>query len=65
MLSSVIATMAYEPSKRSLEVVFVSGAIYQYKKVPAAVYELMQKAPSKGEFLNRCIKGNYAFKKIK
>ncbi|MEP6750895.1 MAG: KTSC domain-containing protein, partial [Bacteroidota bacterium] len=44
---------------------FVSGAVYEYKKVPLAVVNAMRKATSKGTYLNKHIKGSYSFTKIK
>ena len=65
MPSSVIAHMVYEAASATLRVIFVSGAVYEYKKVPASVYDEMKSAFSKGVYLNKHIKGNYPFKKIK
>ena len=65
MPSSVIANMLYEPGSSTLRVRFLSGAVYEYRKVPAAVYDAMKKAVSKGTYLNKYIKGHYPFKKIK
>jgi hypothetical protein len=38
--------------------------VYRYKEVPAEVYGEMRAAFSKGQFLNRFIKGKYAFEKV-
>jgi hypothetical protein len=65
MPSSVIAKMSYDPASNTLRVIFVSGMIYDYKKVPERVYLAMKNAPSKGTYLNQHIKGTYAFRKIK
>ena len=65
MPSSVIANMVYEPGSSTLRVRFLSGAVYEYKKVPETVYNAMKAAFSKGTYLNKHIKGNYPFKKIK
>jgi hypothetical protein len=64
MPSSVIDTMIYDEASSKLRIVFVSGAIYEYKKVPAVVFTAMKNASSKGTYLNRHIKGKYSFKKI-
>ena len=48
-----------------LRVIFQSGSIYDYLKVPEKVYNEMKKASSKGEFLNKEIKPNYEFEKIR
>lgn len=65
MPSSVVASIQYNPVTAMLRVVFVSGSVYDYKKVPAKVYEAMKDASSKGSFLNKYIKGTYPFRKIK
>ena len=64
MPSSVIATMHYDANKETLRIVFVSGFVYDYLKVPVEVYLAMKKSGSKGTYLNTHIKGNYDFKKI-
>ncbi len=65
MPSSVVAAMIYDGKTARLRVVFASGAIYEYKKVPAAVYTAMKRAASKGRFLNNIIKQQYSFRRIK
>lgn len=57
--------MHYYDDTKTLRVVFVSGAVYDYKKVPVNVYRAMQLAPSKGNFLNANIKAHYQFEKVK
>lgn len=64
MPSSVVAHMRYDPATATLRIVYVSGMVYDYKKVPGKVYEAMQKATSKGKYLNRYIKGKYDFEKV-
>ena len=64
MPSSVIASMNYDRSKKKLRVVFVSGLVYDYEKVPEEVYQAMRSSGSKGKFLNTAIKGHYPFKKV-
>jgi hypothetical protein len=39
--------------------------VYDYKKVPENIYNEMKTSSSKGEFLNKNIKPNYEFEKIK
>ena len=64
MPSSVISMINYNPASTTLQVIFLSGAVYNYTNVPEAVYKAMQKAKSKGSYLNNYIKGRYSFKKI-
>jgi hypothetical protein len=65
MPSSVVAYMSYKADLKTLRVHFVSGVVYDYKKVPPEVYEAMKTADSKGTYLNKHIKGHYEFKKIR
>jgi hypothetical protein len=65
MPSSVVADFNYDSAKAILRVFYVSGSVYDYFKVPEAVYEEMKESDSKGTFLNLHIKGTYSFKKIK
>jgi hypothetical protein len=64
MPSSVVAKMIYDDEKETLRIVYVSGRIYDYKKVPLEIYEAMKASDSKGTFLNQHIKPNYEFEKV-
>ena len=65
MPSSVVAAMKYDAKASKLRVIYTSGNIYDYKEVPEKIYNEMRKASSKGEFLNKQIKPNYEYEKIK
>ena len=64
MPSSVVASFQYDVSSSTLRVIYVSGMVYDYKNVPEEVYIAMKASFSKGTFLNKNIKGKYAYKKI-
>lgn len=64
MPSTVVAAITYHPESATLRVRYVSGMVYDYKDVPAEVYANMKAAFSKGEFLNKHIKGKYKFEKV-
>ncbi|TLV03286.1 KTSC domain-containing protein [Dyadobacter luticola] len=64
MPSSVSSKFIYDGDTETLRVIYVSGMVYDYKKVPLEVYQAMTSAFSKGTFLNRYIKGNYEFEKV-
>ncbi|HET9432210.1 MAG TPA: KTSC domain-containing protein [Chitinophagaceae bacterium] len=64
MPSSVVAAIKYDANTSTLRVIYVSGSVYDYKDVPEKAYKEMKAASSKGEFLNKHIKPNYAFEKI-
>ncbi|WP_432708170.1 KTSC domain-containing protein [Pedobacter sp.] len=65
MPSSVVAAITYFPETSVLRVVFVSGNVYDYKKVPETEYLNMKSARSKGKYLNERIKRNYSFEQVK
>ena len=65
MPSSVVAAIKYDEITSTLRVVYVSGSVYDYKEVPEKIFKEMKTAFSKGEFLNKHIKPNYEFEKIK
>lgn len=60
--SSNIQAIGYE--NETLEVEFISGAVYQYHGVPPNEHEAMMNADSKGKYLNANIKNSYACTKL-
>ena len=62
--SSNIASIGYDESSETLEVEFLSGAIYQYYGVPLNLYEEIMLASSKGRFLHVYIKNAYPYSRI-
>ncbi|MEO6687337.1 MAG: KTSC domain-containing protein [Dyadobacter sp.] len=64
MQSSVVSKMIYDDETETLRIIYVSGMVYDYKKVPLKVYEAMKASDSKGTFLNQNIKNNYEFVKV-
>ena len=61
--SSVIRSVAYDPATATLEVEFVSGAVYQYDGVRPDLHDQILRAASKGAFFNRFIKGSFQGRK--
>jgi hypothetical protein len=62
VISSVVASIAYDEMSRDLEIRFVTGRTYRYLNVPPDVHEGLQSAPSKGTFFNAEIKDKYKFR---
>lgn len=62
--SSNIARFGYDEATNTLGVEFKSGGEYQYFDVPQAVFEQMQGAASKGQFLAQNIKGHYRYARV-
>ncbi len=48
--SSVLAATEYIPNLQTLDVVFTSGDVYRYSKVPLSLYRDLLEADSKGTF---------------
>jgi len=65
MPSSVVSSMHYEPASSTLRITYVGGNVYDYLGVPESIYKAMKTSGSKGTYLNKYIKGNYRFKKLK
>lgn len=57
--------MQYDTKQKVLRIIYTSGNVYDYLAVPIAVYEEMEAAESKGQYLNYHIKGHYKYKKVK
>jgi len=64
MPSSVVAHIQYDPATQVLRITYVSGMVYDYKKVPEKIYKAMKASGSKGTYLNNHIKGHYEFEKV-
>jgi len=62
--SATLATVGYDEGRQLLQLEFGSRAVYVYFGVPAAVYEALLGAPSKGRFFNGTIRGRYPYRQI-
>jgi hypothetical protein len=62
--SSNIVRFGYEENTQILTVAFKSGGEYEYFDVTQGVFEQMQAAASKGQFLAQNIKGHYRYARI-
>lgn len=51
--SSFIVSIGYSKESRTLEVEFKAGRVYQYKEVPAAVYDELMAAHAAGESIGK------------
>jgi hypothetical protein len=61
--SSNIEQIGYDEDERELWVTFKSGDTYVYLDVPAATYDDVMSADSKGSYLNREVKPNYDYRR--
>ena len=62
--SATLATVGYDEAQELLQLEFGSRAVYLYFGVPAAVYEALLGAPSKGRYFNGTIRGCYPYRQI-
>jgi len=51
--STTMRSVGYDWAQQILEVEFTSGAVYQYLEVPAAVFDGLMHAESKGRYFNQ------------
>jgi hypothetical protein len=62
--SSNVECVGYDPECMELHIRFVDSALtYVYHSVPQQVFDEMMAAPSKGIYLNQCVKNVYPFEK--
>ena len=59
--STALATVGYDEARERLQVEFGGRAIYHYFGVPAAVYQGLLAALSKGSYFNQAIRGRFPF----
>ncbi|GAA4166983.1 hypothetical protein GCM10022217_41570 [Chryseobacterium ginsenosidimutans] len=65
MPSSVINNYKYFPETEILRIIYQSGAVYDYLKVPQETFDRFKTVQSKGRFLNYVIKPKFKYTKIK
>jgi lysyl-tRNA synthetase class 2 len=63
--SKSLRKVGYNAERRILQVQFQNRSIYQYFEVPAAVYQELLQAPSKGAYFNRSIRPRFDFALVK
>ena len=62
--STTLAAVGHDENLKRLQLEFCSRAVYHYFGVPAAVYEALLDAPSKGRYFNGTIRGRYPYRQI-
>ena len=62
--STTLLTVSYDEARALLQLEFCSRAVYQYFSVPAAVYQSLLAAPSKGRYFNQAIRGRFSYRLI-
>ena len=62
--SSNVARYRYNSNAQVLTVEFKSGGAYDYYDVPEVVFDQMNAAASKGQFLAQNVKGLYRYARV-
>ena len=63
--SSSVEAIGYDPNTQELHICFLeSGETYVYYNVEQWVFDEFMRVDSKGQYLNRNIKGRYDFGKL-
>jgi hypothetical protein len=60
--SETIAEIGYQDA--TLEILFTSGAVYQYFDVPGVVYDELMRADSHGRFFNEHVRGRFRYARV-
>lgn len=60
--SSNIEKIGYNEEFENLYIKYKSGRVYAFEKVPKELYEGLDKAESKGSFMNSNIKNKFNYK---
>ena len=63
--STTLRTVSYDAERQLLRIEFQNRSVYQYFEVPAAVYQELMQAPSKGAYFNRSIRPRFDFAVVK
>lgn len=59
--STVLRSVGYDATTRTLETEFTSGAIYRYHDVPAEVHDGLMAADSHGQYFNAFVRDRYGY----
>jgi hypothetical protein len=59
--STTLATVSYDAERELLQLEFRDRTVYQYSAVPAHIHAALLRAPSKGCYFNRVIRGRFAY----
>jgi hypothetical protein len=60
----MIHAVGYDAETQTLEVIFNSGGIYFYDKVPPEVYQELMAAESKGSYMRQSIIDVYPYSEL-
>jgi hypothetical protein len=61
--STTLKTVTYDAEREVLELEFRDRRTYQYFAVPVEAHDALLRAPSKGNYFNRMIRGHFAYER--
>jgi hypothetical protein len=64
VLSPNVASIGYDATRKTLEVEYLNGELYQFYHVPRTIYDDLMAAPSKGQFIREILKESHAWARI-
>jgi hypothetical protein len=62
--SSSVVAGGYDTRSKTLRLRYIDGDTYDYRSVPKAVFDDLLAAPSKGRFVNWCVKPYYSYVRV-
>jgi hypothetical protein len=63
--STLLASVTYRASEKTLELAFCNGAIYRYFAVPVAIHNDLLAADSKGNYFNQKIRNCFRYVRLR
>ncbi len=63
--SSMLREVGYDPERRTLEVEFTSGQVYEYSDVPPEVYAGLLRAESLGQYFHENVRGAFSYRRLR
>lgn len=63
--SSIVESVGYDADDGILEVEFTEGALYEYYRVPQAVFDGLLSSSSPGHFLATQVKDVYRYRRVR
>ena len=64
VVSSSIRSVGFDSGSRVLEIEFCTGGVYQFRGVPADVYDELLSAPSIAKYFQHRIKESYDLERV-
>lgn len=62
--STNLSQVGYDPDTKMMDVTFQSGLTYRYFEVEQILFERLAIAPSKGQYFNTWVKGQYKYERL-